>query len=358
MHALLLPAVLLVLASHSSAQVSAVIPPDLVSTYGSSSSSYPWGTSGGNKRAMYCYDATYFASLPGPITIHQIAWRAIDSSVNTTIGPLSYQVQCDLSTTASLPMGLNSTFDSNHGPDRTSAFNGLLTVGPLVVQNLQFTHVMQLTTPFVYDPSLGNFLIDLKCTSATGSLSGAHGPFNSHPGVGRIVSTSSAGATTSNFPANGTTQNFAYTIEITGTTCLGAVVLRGVGCPDAGSVPLTMTYSGCPDRQATFQPRVNLSVANNGPTFLMIGLSDTQWSGIQLPLDLGLLGATGCQLYVSQEVLIGALTPSNGVASVSIPIPAGNYLIGARAYFQYANISPGANGLSFVTSDYVSVTIG
>lgn len=348
----------LALAALAPAQVSQVIPPDLATAYGSSSSAYPWGSSGGNKRVMYCYDASLFAALPGPITIQRIAWRAASSTVGTTIGPLSYQVACDLSSTASTPMALNSTFDQNHGPDRTQVFSGTLNVGPLLVQNLQFTHVMPLATPFRYDPAQGNFLVDLVCTSVTGSLSGVQGAFNTHPGVvGRIANTTSATAPTANFPAT-STQNFAYEIELTGTTCNGRVVLRGTGCNDAGGVPLAISYRGCPDRLTTLNTAVAMSAANQGPTFLMIGLSDLQWLGIQLPLDLGLLGATGCSLYVSQEVLVGPLTPVGGAASFALPIPAGGFLVGARAHLQYANLSPGANPLSLVTSGYLDLTIG
>ncbi|MBK9387539.1 MAG: hypothetical protein IPN34_22220 [Planctomycetes bacterium] len=355
---LLSSTVALALAALAPAQVSQVIPPDLASAYGSSSSAYPWGGSGGNKRAMYCYDASYFAGLPGPITIQQIAWRAPSGTVGTTIGPLVYQMACDLSSTASAPMALNNTFDQNHGPDRTRVFGGALSVGPLSVQNLQFTHVMPLATPFRYDPSQGNFLIDLVCTSVSGTLAGAQGPFNTHPGVGRIANTTSAAATTANFPSASTTQNFAYEIEITGTTCNGRVVLRGVGCNDAGGVPLAISYRGCPDRLSTLSTTVALSAGNQGPSFLMIGLSDLQWLGIQLPLDLGLLGATGCSLYVSQEVLVGPLATGGGSSSFALPIPAGAFLVGARAYLQYANLSPGANPLSLVTSSYLDLTIG
>ncbi|MBL8901579.1 MAG: hypothetical protein JNM84_28385 [Planctomycetes bacterium] len=340
------------------AQSAYVVPPAQMTSYGSSYSGFIWGTNGQNKRDLCCYGANLFARLPGPITITQLAWRAARSTVGTTIGPISYQVACDLSTTSAAPLALQYAFDANHGADRTQVWNATLFVGPLVVQDRQFTHVMPLAVPFVYDPRGGNLLVDLVCYGVAGTLPGAQGPFQQTPEVGRITQTASALNPVANFPGQGATQNFAFELEITGQTCRGTVVLGGAGCRDRGGVALEMRSRGCPDRLAIFTPDLRTSLVNNGATFLLIGTDATQWLGIPLPFDLGVLGGNGCTLYTSQELLLGPLFPAGGTASLPLAIPPGGFLAGARVYLQFANLAPGVNPLGLVTSEFLSVTIG
>ncbi len=91
---------------------------------------------------------------------------------------------------------------------------------------------------------------------------------------------------------------------------------------------------------------------------LMMGLSDQNWLGIQLPLDLGLFDATGCSLYVSQEALIGPLANPGGSASLQALVPNDPLLTRGTSYWQALIIDPPANSFGLVTSNLLAITIG
>ena len=72
--------------------------------------------------------------------------------------------------------------------------------------------------------------------------------------------------------------------------------------------------------------RIHLSDAAPGsPALLLLGLSRTNWGTIPLPLALDPLGFTGCKLYTSVELLLGARTGTIGNAKgytfFDLPLP-------------------------------------
>lgn len=82
---------------------------------------------------------------------------------------------------------------------------------------------------------------------------------------------------------------------------------------------------------------------------LMLGGSNTAWSGGALPHDLTPYGLGGCSLLVSPDLLITVPTSGapggtalTGTASVSLPIPANPALAGLTAYFQWFALDPAA----------------
>ena len=138
-------------------------------------------------RLQQVFASSQFVAAGGPIIITQIAVR-IDGfgSGFTYTNP---NLQINLSTTGMAPDGLSAAFASNVGADDTVVRNGSITTssantGPPGGPK-DFDVVMTFTTPFLYDPALGNLLIDLR---STGWL---FGPafFDTQETVGDSVST-------------------------------------------------------------------------------------------------------------------------------------------------------------------------
>ena len=57
------------------------------------------------------------------------------------------------------------------------------------------------------------------------------------------------------------------------------------------------------------------------PGVLLLGGSRTTWGALPLPLDLGFLGHTGCQVLASGELQLGIATSATGVATLPIGVP-------------------------------------
>jgi hypothetical protein len=90
---------------------------------------------------------------------------------------------------------------------------------------------------------------------------------------------------------------------------------------------------------------------------LMVGASRTSWPGSPLPLSLAFLGAPGCRLLVSPDVLLSAGN-LNGEARWSAPVPFASALIGSELHFQAAVPDPTVNFLGLSFSDGATARIG
>ncbi len=66
-----------------------------------------------------------------------------------------------------------------------------------------------------------------------------------------------------------------------------------------------------------------------------LGASETSWSGLPLPFDLGAIGLSGCKIYNDQTVVIPQQTNTSGSASFSTPIPGNASLAGRSLYGQW-----------------------
>jgi hypothetical protein len=86
----------------------------------------------------------------------------------------------------------------------------------------------------------------------------------------------------------------------------------------------------------------------------LLGVSDADYGGTPLPLDLTLLGAPGCWLRTSIE----AVQPVQNVfgnATWSIAIPP---VLGATFYVQTLPFDPAVNALGLTASNGARVVIG
>jgi hypothetical protein len=90
---------------------------------------------------------------------------------------------------------------------------------------------------------------------------------------------------------------------------------------------------------------------------LFLGASRTAWGPLPLPFDLTGLGAPGCSLLASGELLQGVAINASGTGSFSYDIPNNLYLLRVRFYNQFLVVDP-ANKLGIVASNGGAALIG
>ena len=87
----------------------------------------------------------------------------------------SPNIRINLSTTSQVPDGLSNTFAENVGADDTVVFNGALPLSSAVTGPdggpKAFDIVITLQTPFWYDPTAGNLLLDVRNFEAAATTS-------------------------------------------------------------------------------------------------------------------------------------------------------------------------------------------
>jgi hypothetical protein len=142
-----------------------VVPSSLATTEGSTNNPIPFSfipTDPTTRRYQQVYDASEF---PMASWITSLAFRP-DALFGTAGSTTLASVQIDLSTTTAAVDGLSTTFASNLGADNTTVFSGAL---PLSSANTpagpgprDFDIAITLLTPFLYDPALGNLLLDVR----------------------------------------------------------------------------------------------------------------------------------------------------------------------------------------------------
>lgn len=139
--------------------------------------------------------------------------------------------------------------------------------------------------------------------------------------------------------------------------CSSATSSSGVGCFDSGGSMSVLAHTGCADLSHRLRVAIHASATASGSGFLALGLSDTSWASIGLPLDLSSRGAPGCAVYVSHDALAGPLAFRNGIAEAVFPIPFDPALIGSPIHAQGYHGDPGANALGLVLSNYLTILI-
>lgn len=155
-----------------------VIPSAYTAAEAGSSASAPWNTLASPTRVQYCYDSSYFtaAGITGPVVITGMRFRANAAAVTSTwTGGTFANAQIDLSTCVSNFSAIASTFDSNHGGDRTNVKTGSVTVQPGAGLGVGVPGNWYITipfdAPFLYDPTLGDLLTEYRVTGWSGGTS-------------------------------------------------------------------------------------------------------------------------------------------------------------------------------------------
>jgi hypothetical protein len=116
------------------------------------------------RRIQFLFPASEFAGLPAlQQRIVAFNFRS-DAAQNQPFDWASSDSQIWLSTTDKTPLTLTNTFDNNHGADKTLVHDGAFTLPLLGTGPPQGPRDIadgpRLDTPFDYDPSQGNLLLE------------------------------------------------------------------------------------------------------------------------------------------------------------------------------------------------------
>jgi PKD repeat protein len=155
-----------VLAATLSAQFQLVTPAGYAAAEGGASNTFPWSRGTASTRIQFVIDSSHFTSQGAnyPILISQLRYRADAATATTTwAGGTWPQVRIDMATCPVDYLAVTSTFANNLGPNVATVHNGPVTVaggtgngtgipGPWYI-------TIPLSTPFLYDPSLGGDLV-------------------------------------------------------------------------------------------------------------------------------------------------------------------------------------------------------
>jgi len=221
-----------------------VVPNSAATTEGDTNNSWPFNIAAGglpSQRYQQVYAASQFGGLPsGGGLITQIVFRP-DAFAGQAFTSTLPDIQIDLSTTSATDDGLSSTFANNVGADDTVVFaRGALTLSSAFTGPpngpKDFDIIITLSTPFLYNPALGNLLLDVR-NFGGGSTTSFDAVFTSGDGVSRVYN-SDVNSTTGSPDTLGLVTGFIIVPE-PGTA---AMLLAGGGT-------LLAWFGGCRRRQ-------------------------------------------------------------------------------------------------------------
>jgi hypothetical protein len=158
---------LLVLASSPNAIAAAIVSPSAqASVEGNIDNGLPFNIAFvglSSERYEQVYSATQFGS--GPLLITGLAFRP-DANTGAAFSTILSNVSIFLTTTANAPDALSPIFANNEGADKTLVHSGSLSLssadtGPAGGPKA-FDIVINLTTPFLYNPASGNLLLEVQ----------------------------------------------------------------------------------------------------------------------------------------------------------------------------------------------------
>lgn len=117
-------------------------------------------------RYQQVHESSEFSELSEPLFISEIAFRP-DFSAGSAFGHTIPDIQVNLSTTSRSSGAMSDIYDDNVGPDdKVVVYRGPLTLsssftGP-TGGPMEFDVVIPMDKPFLYDPTSGNLLLDLR----------------------------------------------------------------------------------------------------------------------------------------------------------------------------------------------------
>jgi hypothetical protein len=149
--------------------VSIVVPNSLANTEAGNNNTFPFSISSSglsSQRYQQAYDASQFAAVPGGGYITQIIFRPDGGGQGSAFSSTLPSIAIQLSSTGATVDGLSTTFDNNIGPDALTVYFGSLLLssaftGPTGGPK-NFDIVINLKTPFFYNPASGNLLMDVS----------------------------------------------------------------------------------------------------------------------------------------------------------------------------------------------------
>jgi hypothetical protein len=152
------------------AAIPLVVPNAQTSSEGNDSNLGPFFNT--SVRYQQIYSASQFGSTV-PLTISQIAFRPDEAVSSADLTVFFTSVRIDLSTTSRTPATLSTTFADNVGADNATVFDTFVSInGPVTGPAggpKDFTIAIDIM-PFVYDPSAGDLLMDVRAFTSSGGI--------------------------------------------------------------------------------------------------------------------------------------------------------------------------------------------
>jgi len=130
-----------------------------------SANNYPFQTNGaytGTYQQIYTRN-----KFPGVWSITQIAFASTTTPTSFYPSPAAYNLSVYAATAPTTPSSPSNNFANNRGSDYTIVYSGPITATLTGANN--FDLVINFATPFIYNSSLGDLLIEIVINSATGT---------------------------------------------------------------------------------------------------------------------------------------------------------------------------------------------
>lgn len=308
-------AVLVLLASSAVAQTQLPLPVSHVAMEGSTFTNVPFGRSTPT-RVQYVYDAMLFG---GPVTITEVQFR-LDGG--TTAPNKVVDCEMSMSTLPTTLVSLSTDFVLNRGADETTVLSRQLLTLPSQSTGAMpnsFLAPITLTSPFFYDPAQGGLVLEIV----------VHGQ---PPG--------------------------AYALDATFVCNSPLVPIGPMSCLQSNGLPLgvesatTQVLWGRPWVARVFDAVPGSVVA------LALGTQETgTWAGMNLPQDLGILGANGCFVSIDAAAVYSNIAQPDGAVTFPFFIPNNPNVLGMWVRFQAGTFDAAANALGLVTSQAQKVQV-
>ncbi|MCB9891756.1 MAG: S8 family serine peptidase [Planctomycetes bacterium] len=138
----------------------------------------------------------------------------------------------------------------------------------------------------------------------------------------------------------------------------GTATSVGQACGfSATEIPVLAGFTP-PEIGTTYRCMVQGSRAGT-PFALTLGASFQSFGAITLPWPLAAIGANGCTLYVSPDIVVaGGVTDARGEATLRIAIPPTNALLHSTFGHQALSVAPMTNQLGLLTSNAMRIRVG
>lgn len=127
----------------------------------------------------------------------------------------------------------------------------------------------------------------------------------------------------------------------------------GAGCATAGPVPVAVFAGGAPRVGSSFLIQTSNLIPGSLPG-TALGLSNTQWGAVPLPLGLGVYGFPGCNLLVSPDTIVTFAPLVQSTFDLTLSVPNNTALAGLAVFLQNVAFGPGG---TFHLSNGIGVRI-
>ena len=192
-----------------------------------------------------------------------------------------------------------------------------------------------------------------------GGYTGGNGQANTTTGsFGGTSFAASSVTNVTNLPGGNGNLNGSLTMVLHYAIATATVTPGSIGC---GTQPLTLAplLGDLPRLGETFTAEISNLPSSALLTAVAIGLSDTSWSGIPLPLDLAIVGAPTCSLYNDMAVGAGFLASLQSInATYAYQVPNLVNLAGLSLFQQAWSLAPAENAFGIVTSNNLELSLG